>query len=562
MRGMEWQGELVMKKSRKQWVDQFRETIEDIEGEHFSSHDFIGKFCYRFELEWKQLLAQYDTNANQKVNAYIARLLSLYESDLPIIKESKPMKSKNIHASFSRIHWWKKTTVLLFLLFTWTANLHADDKLLVNWPNTFLQQIAGWEWVCLEEPHEKTIKTPYLDVSYLEYESHPEYRFVKNDVDRYTRLPTNMKVYDTEGNLIRVFSECQGEYDINCLEQVGRMISYSEMANIANDITFKLKNVLDIDSCHIVRVVKEHNPNSLGDINRYDTLDYDPSIHSAYVTAYGKKIKVKKNDLTKLYNQNIAPNTNHIKVDLKRDNRLIVCEFDSIMRDSIYRKCLFKALPAGYIHHGRDEILSLFSENDIDSLCKKQMIVDYLNNKYDVKTNESAETCILIETKLGLRPEPEPLHKKELDRIKKEIMIIALNTMGLPEDEKYLNISSTEDLFVEIKRLHPNWSNAEIRARWIASFNESAKHFYATVPDLVMEDVITNYSDNDISAANHYLNFLKNEYKFHVKGIERLDDTTFQASIEIAPSNTIHNIIINYSQTGPYKCRRIIRIIK
>lgn len=83
---MEWQGELVMKKSRKQWVDLFRETIEDIEGEHFSSHDFIGKFCYRFKLEWKQLLAQYDTNANQKVNAYIARLLSLYESDLPIIK--------------------------------------------------------------------------------------------------------------------------------------------------------------------------------------------------------------------------------------------------------------------------------------------------------------------------------------------------------------------------------------------------------------------------------------------------------------------------------------------
>ena len=98
-----------MRKSKKEWVDQFREVIREIKENSFSSHDFIGKFCKMYEPEWKQLLERYETGANQKVNAYIARMLSSCANDLPIrkLKELKP--SKNIHASTSRVHWWEKT---------------------------------------------------------------------------------------------------------------------------------------------------------------------------------------------------------------------------------------------------------------------------------------------------------------------------------------------------------------------------------------------------------------------------------------------------------------------
>ncbi|MBR6169389.1 MAG: hypothetical protein IKQ51_01605 [Bacteroidaceae bacterium] len=98
-----------MKKSKEEWVGQFHEILKSIDKQHFSSHDFIGKFCKMYETEWKQLLERHKTDANQKVNAYIARMLSLYANDLPIQKLNELKQSKNIHASTSRVHWWEKT---------------------------------------------------------------------------------------------------------------------------------------------------------------------------------------------------------------------------------------------------------------------------------------------------------------------------------------------------------------------------------------------------------------------------------------------------------------------
>ena len=97
-----------MKKTKKQWIDQYYEVIANIEEKEFSSHDFIGKFCKLNEKEWKQLLARHETKAIQKVNAYLSRMLSLYASELPVQKMPNCKMDKNMHASSSQVHWWKK----------------------------------------------------------------------------------------------------------------------------------------------------------------------------------------------------------------------------------------------------------------------------------------------------------------------------------------------------------------------------------------------------------------------------------------------------------------------
>jgi hypothetical protein len=86
----------------------FRVVKKEIKEDVFSSHDFIGKFSKIHESEWKKLLTQYETNAVQKVNSYIGRLLSLYSNDLHIRRKEELKPSKNAHASISRVHFWEK----------------------------------------------------------------------------------------------------------------------------------------------------------------------------------------------------------------------------------------------------------------------------------------------------------------------------------------------------------------------------------------------------------------------------------------------------------------------
>ena len=97
-----------MKKSKDMWLHQFHEVLDNIEDKRFTSYDFIGKFCKLNELEWKELLNRHAVKAKQKVNAYIARMLSLYAKDIPVRKMEGLKPVKNIHASISRVHWWEK----------------------------------------------------------------------------------------------------------------------------------------------------------------------------------------------------------------------------------------------------------------------------------------------------------------------------------------------------------------------------------------------------------------------------------------------------------------------
>lgn len=105
---MALENSILMKKSKNEWIDLFLEVKNNIETDVFSSHDFIGKFCNIHESEWKKLLTQYETNAVQKVNSYIGRLLSLYSNDLHIRRKEELKPSKNAHASISRVHFWEK----------------------------------------------------------------------------------------------------------------------------------------------------------------------------------------------------------------------------------------------------------------------------------------------------------------------------------------------------------------------------------------------------------------------------------------------------------------------
>ena len=106
----------------------------------------------------------------------------------------------------------------------------------------------------------------------------------------------------------------------------------------------------------------------------------------------------------------------------------------------------------------------------------------------------------------------------------------------------------------EVKKYHPDWTSYEILEKWSTSLNEAAEEFCkTTLSDFILKN-ISSYDMKNENAANHYLNFLKDEYKYYVTDVKRLDDTTFQATIEMKTKKTIHKVIIRYFQTKPYKC--------
>ncbi len=568
MRG--WSGKkIVMEKNKKQWVNQFNEIINNIEGNRFSSHDFIGKFCCRFEPVWKQMLARYETNATQKVNAYLARMLSLYEKDLPIQKEAKPENSKNMHASLSRVHWWKKLTIAFFLFFMWKGNLQAENKYYENPLNYFLQQIEGWEWVYMEKPRTEEIKTPYLYVRYQVYDSHPEYRFIIDDYD-IGKPKTDINVFDTDGNLVRKLAEWEETYDTQKIWEYLNIMKYEDINSIRNSIADKLKEIPSFQENQI----------------RKEDLDKE----SFYMGSIKKQTKKNLNIAKNIINQ---INDQYIRLDIKIPNHSesdyfgwipnrsnsssdqnscdIYCHFDSKMKDSLYTQNYYDAILEGLKKNSFSSFSSFNSEDKDnfggmilrsyphqremlkDTLCKRQMVSDYLSNKYDVKSNETAETCMLIEQKLGLRPTPDPISDEEAKEIRNEIVKKVCDILGLPNDEKYFNLN-TDELVKEVKKYHPDWTSYEILEKWSTSLNEAAEEFCkTTLSDFILKN-ISSYDMKNENAANHYLNFLKDEYKYYVTDVKRLDDTTFQATIEMTPAKTIHKVIIRYFQTKPYKC--------
>ena len=566
---MEWQ-KIVMEKSKKLWVNQFNEIINIIEGNRFSSHDFIGKFCCRFEPEWKQMLARYETNATQKVNAYLARMLSLYEKDLPIQKETMPENSKNMHASLSRVHWWKKLTIVFFLFFMWKGNMQAENKYYENPINYFLQQIEGWEWVYLEKPRTEEIKTPYLFVRYQVYDSHPEYRFIIDGYD-IGKPSTDINVFDTDGNFVRKLAEWEGTYNTHKISEQVILLTDNNLNSIRDSIAEKLKEIPSFQENRI----------------RKEDLDKESFYMGSIKKQTKKNLNIAKNIINQINNQYIRVEIkipNHSESDYfgwipnrssssGQKNCDIYCHFDPKMKDNLYTQNYNIAFPeafekVSYVPEPEDKnyfygmILVRYPHKRkmlIDTLCQRQMISDYLSNKYDVKSNETEETCMLIEQKLGLRPTPAPISvsDEEAKKIRSDIAKKACNTMGLPNNEKYLDLD-IDELVKEIKKYHPDWTPVEIHERWFASILEASKDFYTTtMPNFILDKISWSSmkKKNEIEvAANHYLNFLKNEYKYYVTDVKRLDDTTFQATIEMTPAKTIHKVIIRYVQTKPYEC--------
>lgn len=119
-----------MKKNEKQKalrITQFQATINDIEQSEFSSHDFLGRFRKLYENEWKSMLQRYRSSANQKVNAYLSRLLSSYAKELKIQKLDACSSSTNIHAQASRVHCWKKILVCMSIIALTGLNLMAQS---------------------------------------------------------------------------------------------------------------------------------------------------------------------------------------------------------------------------------------------------------------------------------------------------------------------------------------------------------------------------------------------------------------------------------------------------
>lgn len=161
-------------KRKAQWIRQFQGVINDINGREFSSHDFVGRFCKLHENEWKNMLARYESKANQKVNAHLSRLLSLYAKDLNIQKQDECKPSKNIHAKTTRVHWWTKM-LMCFMLMASSAQCSWGA---VDWSDKFKKDITDWMWVFTEEPRREEIETPYYRANCLVYDSHPEYRLV------------------------------------------------------------------------------------------------------------------------------------------------------------------------------------------------------------------------------------------------------------------------------------------------------------------------------------------------------------------------------------------------
>ena len=523
-----------MKKRKRLWLQQYNEVINCTEEKQFTSGVFIGKFLKLYEPEWKHLLERYEMEGLKK--------------------------SKNIHASTSRVHWWEKIAATLFMLFVMTSAVWAEE---FNQRATFLEHIKGWEWVYLEEGHEKKIKTPYYSVTYKEYNSHPEYRIVG--------YGTCMTVYDTNGNLVRQLTEVDGDFKFNKAKE--------EQLNKTNEILYRLAK----------GEIITQSLDKLSNFNYYERYDnyYDefreyyliPGVRSlGYFyngllcrrkLGYFNKNKIKKGDACIIDELNTQIQSQHMQIICENKNNVIYCfcHFDSIYVDSLYNKNLQDHFGDGF---EKGTPLSfdtpynkwgLFNHIVKDTLCHRQMVADYLKNMYDVKTKENAETLMMIEKELGIQKEVKEPAQDSLtfSELQKDAGKILCQTLGLPIDEKYYKMSEAE-LKEETQKYHPNWLSLEIDNRVKAATQSMAKYIFANMLTSAVGSS-TDESTSNKRAAYKYLNFLKDEYKLTVTDIQRVDATTFEATIEIVPRGTIHKIIIHHQQTKPYNCERVIQFV-
>lgn len=551
---------VIMRKRKSDWIKQFREILKSIDKQQFSSLDFIGRFRKLYEQEWKQLLERYEIDANRKVNAYIARMLSSYAKDVPVQKMKELKLSKNIHASMSKVHWWKKVTVLL--LFFMTSNIIFAEE--YNQLSTFLQHIKGWEWVYMEKGRTEEIKTPYMSFRYKEYDSHPEYKVVI-DAYYYNGMSTIVTIFDTNGNLVRRLTDVDGVYSYDDAKRKSKRIANKELYHIAHGekVTQSLAKLSHFSPyIELDERLMEHD---------YDECNYE------YHLGKGPS-KFKKADIRIVDELNTHIKNQHMQVFIDTRWSNLYCRFDSVFADSFYNEICKSHFGDGFevknnrrVSFDDGVIQSVYfgskTKMVIDSLCHRQMVADYLNNMYDVKTKENKETLMAIEQELGIKNKKNNVNidslASENSEVYNDVGKIKCEMMGLPNDEKYYTMGEAE-IRKEIQKYHPNWTTLEIGNRYLAAIQRVTEYLASSV---IIGSIVSSASETFVSmnranrAANNYLKFLKEEYQYVVTDIQRIDATTFEATIEIAPRGTLHKIIIQYRQTKPYEYIRDVQIV-
>ena len=456
-------------------LKQFEHVVNEIKKDRFSSHDFIGKYTQLYEREWKSFLNRYETKAAQKTHAYLSRMLSMYvkKNLIRLIKETKMNKSKNIHAKHSNVTWWQKVAsciVLLMLFPTLMVAQDLDDYLDDKYkkkarseeerghyerrtPNIFKEQLDGWEWTFSERSTEEHIKTPYLDVTYRKYASHPQYHVLFNKSRKINigtiEVEIPKAVYDTQGNLLRIIYFWPGKiwYD--------EVLAFKKTRDSILAVTNPMVNELSAMIANSKKLSK--SVSIIPDIT-FLSVNYNVPRAAPFPSEYGHyrsyciglrvgrvecgrtdPTKVVK-DLNKLIKENplikIEPWLDEQRTSSGSTRRVVWLDYEPFsMRtlfDSIIKQEADNLL---YLTNMRyyDYYTTVFCE---DPICVKEMIIDYKNNKYDVWNKESAETCKWIEYQLGLRD------KQTVQGIKSEDKNNALYYLRYLENEYWYSYTS------------------------------------------------------------------------------------------------------------------------
>lgn len=599
-------------------LKQFEHVVNEIKKDRFSSHDFIGRYTQLYEREWKSFLNRYETKAAQKTHAYLSRMLSMYvkKNLIRLIKETKMNKSKNIHARRSNVTWWQKVATCIILLMSFPIMMVAQrtlpfaydesewksiDKDLENYErittNVFNEQLKGWEWTYLEKSTEEQIKTPYLNVTYRKYASHPQYH-VPIDCGECRKINVKIEgkneeivvpkaVYDTQGKLLQILYFWPGEmfYDYTSASSQATKLAINRINYRASQMVNELRTMVANSSklSKSLHVIPDSGLTRSGEFVACKVLwdkDTQQTKKGAYLKALNKLIETvnsgecKRQKLfwdTKAASYVKRPVSEHKRPRLLwgPDGYLFFEEpgtsfqklHDSILKENMYDFIVLSNAKSS---------ISYASVLYEDSICLLEMIKDYKNNKYDVKNRENAETCRWIEYGLGLRDKPTVQNDKKSEdgmveeigqSLKDETSLLICNMLELPVDEKYLKLDDDE-LQAEVKKLHPKWTDIEIRQRLRNMKNELSEYSVRKSANLaetiILEaarTVASSESQDNSSEdrALHYLNFLKNEYWYSYTSIKRIDALSFQATIKVEPNNTIYNVIVRYKSDGPYQ---------
>ena len=540
-------------------MEMAKQTIGAIGKEHFSSHEFIQKFMALYEAEYKQMLTAYDTEAVQKTNARLARFLADHANELNLQKDDTCEKSLNMHGNESSVHWWRMCFLCL-VFFLPVSFLWADDG------EDFNQQVKGWEWVYEENAEEKEIKTPYLSAQYEYYASHPQYRFIDNNV------------FDENGNLIRTLVQIRykSSMDYSLLQD-----QYDRILDDIDSISeVHIKSLYELNGVPTNRFDQDNHIHSYRGSNQARTHRMNEGF-SYRILISGKTKQVKTN--LKILEEGIAKlNAEEKRVhytfqqgELQKRyggiygfsstcmcETIIRCTYNldyfHVMADSTYSNAVTHL--GQFLKKSGSEYLPLVNEV-LESLKDYLVKQAYLNNKYDVREKESPETLVKIEEELGLR------EKTDTKKTRRELIY---QQICARMNVEYTSGITDEEIAKSFLKKNP-------KITYVGACNKVLEVY----KEILTKDVGTialtlTMSENSAAnrAANRYVNFLRQEYSdkerqfyndpvpvYDIAEIKRIDDVTFEFSIIYIPDQTMHKVKLQFSSSQPYKVNHQIIVI-